>query len=118
MSTAMQRAQDAWDHMLPEYDEDGISAEEALEIAIADIESTPEIVADWLQAECSSEDEAYSVDMLAHRDSLTTPQLVALLWAGNDRQALGARYQLLERYRAAMRDLAQERADELIAEGV
>ena len=118
MSTAMERAQQAWDHMLPEYDEDSISEDEALEIAMSDLEATPEIVADWLRVECSSEDDAYSVDMLAQRDHLTTPQLVALLWAGNDRQALGARYQLLERFRAEMRDLAQERADELIAEGV
>ncbi len=118
MSTAMQRAQDAWDHMVPEYDEDGLSADEALEIAIADIEATPELVADWLAAECSSESEAYQVDAIAHRDDLTTPQLVALLWAGNDRQAVGARYQLLERYRASMRDLALVRADELIAEGI
>lgn len=115
----MLTAQQAWDDRAEDYyDEESevLSHEEAIEIAQGELETTPELIADWLAAECSGAADALNVNAIADRDALKIPQLLAVLFGGNDQQAMVARWELGQRLQWANKAWTNGRADELLAE--
>jgi len=110
----MHTAQQAWDDRAEDYD-DSLTTEQAFDIAIEELESTPAVVADWLQEQCVGHDSSIEVEDTQYGLDLTVPQLLAVLMSGDRSATLGARYQLLTAFRRAHMVQAMARADELLA---
>lgn len=93
-------------------DDDGIDASEEAEDEFL---STPAFVADWLADECHGKTAAESIAALSERDedTLSVPQLLALLFGAYGNDSTRALYALRQRFVAGNRDGLRDRAAEI-----
>lgn len=119
MDLSMSRAQSAYDSRAePDFDEDDrLDDESAAEIAQGELDATPALVADWLQAECKDEDSPINPIGLAYSSKPSAALLLLHLMTCDRDRMQGWVYALREKF-AEHCDAAgacKARADELLA---
>lgn len=115
----MRYAQDRYESVPVEWDDESLSPEEAREIALDEVLRTPYNIA-WALHNDMGIDDPVTIDV----DALQRPEyeahgkaageLLAVLISGNDKSALAARAELRYLLADAMADLIAERAREIL----
>ena len=96
--------------------EEILTAEQAEDRAKEEFLSCPEKLAAWLNMVCMGNEKPLNVMRIERRESLTVPQLLAVVLGGNSWHALNARDKLAEEFIAAHEREIAERAAELMKE--
>lgn len=96
-------------------DIDDIDAVDPLEVAEEEFLATPAFVAEWLDGECRGHVDPVATYALGERctSDITVPQLVAMMFATHDAEALRALHELRERFVRDNQPGLKDRAGEI-----